>query len=430
MNHVRIILILLLSALPLMVAKPVNAQQTDRQMEQIHRDINIMESILQEMFKVKPASASAGFHALSPPFSAWNSGRSVEGVYVDGYGIILFVPHPASDNMLLFNRSEKDFTYSFYYGRDDAPDSVLSRESVISQITEFFINYAPASVRHLEPDEKLTVLFGGRPSERVRRRAQFFAPDSVGAKPFLQTVSVTARKADIAAYQTNQLTEEAFKKRFRVSAKDRSESENLDLKIMANILKTALTEDGGQYIRTGGDINFIELDDFGAVFFLDLHLVPFPGSAASFRSAALSRALQYHTSRTSDTFNPDSIASIDVKKDSAGATVITFRNKDGSNVTRSSGRGNVTGPKKNELAKAYKQLIEDMKTYLVDYGRTLNSIEPEQTIVLSVSLASPGFADSIPDHVNLQVKKSVLDAMSKGNLGREEAMEEVTIREY
>ena len=69
-----------------------------------------------------------------------------------------------------------------------------------------------------------------------------------------------------------------------------------------------------------------------------------------------------------------------------------------------------------------------LKETIVDYGRTLKSVSSEEYILVSVSISNS--RDSLPEGIDLQVKKSVLQSIDSGQMSREQAMEQITVREY
>jgi hypothetical protein len=77
---------------------------------------------------------------------------------------------------------------------------------------------------------------------------------------------------------------------------------------------------------------------------------------------------------------------------------------------------------------AYSQLKNNIKEYLVDYGRTVNSVKPGQYILTTVNIR--GRYEDIPERIDFQLKKSVLDQMDKGSISREEALKQVVVTEY
>lgn len=52
----------------------------------------------------------------------------------------------------------------------------------------------------------------------------------------------------------------------------------------------------------------------------------------------------------------------------------------------------------------------------------------DELVYVSVSLSRYG--NNLPKRVDLQIKKSVLEAVDKGNMSRKRAMEEINVREY
>jgi hypothetical protein len=80
------------------------------------------------------------------------------------------------------------------------------------------------------------------------------------------------------------------------------------------------------------------------------------------------------------------------------------------------------------VKQAYNKLKMNLKEYLVDYGRTISSVKSDQFILTTVNIR--GRYNDIPERIDVQLKKSVLDQLDKGTISREKALQQVVITEY
>lgn len=82
---------------------------------------------------------------------------------------------------------------------------------------------------------------------------------------------------------------------------------------------------------------------------------------------------------------------------------------------------------KKQEQKAFKQFLSQLKQTLVDYGRTIRSISPDESVFLMVNISG---ADYLPNHVDLQISRSVLHAYGQGKISRQQAIGKVRVRKY
>jgi hypothetical protein len=77
---------------------------------------------------------------------------------------------------------------------------------------------------------------------------------------------------------------------------------------------------------------------------------------------------------------------------------------------------------------AFVQFKKDIKETMLDYGRTLRNLSPDQVILLSVALpACKGC--NVPERANVSVKRSVLEAYESNKMSRQQALEAISIGE-
>ena len=81
------------------------------------------------------------------------------------------------------------------------------------------------------------------------------------------------------------------------------------------------------------------------------------------------------------------------------------------------------------MLEAYASMKTHIAEYLVDYGRTLNSVNSDQFILTSVNVGRTEL-EEIPERVDFQLKKSVLENLDRGRISREDAIKQVVVSEY
>ena len=361
------------------------SQQIDA--NRMNRDIKIMENILGEMFKTHMSSNRSSNTAVF--YSEFSTGSSnAKGTYLPGYGLIFNIQN--NSNFLVRSQGEES-TYSFYYGSNGSEENTkVSEEAVVERMKEFLKDYA-STIGQLKDDEHVMLIYGSGKNNRLRELVYITSDGKPSTKPKEETlpvISASATKKDLEAYRAGKLNSNAFNSRIKVaSAQDR---EYMDLKVMSNIFETALREQGEESFRLTGGASYMMLDNFGAIFNLET---------------------MYRSSR--NTFFPARTYSL------SGGVVSVSSNEEKSDEVEEV---------EAKIQEAFETLKMNLKEYLVDYGRTVNSVKSDQYILATVTIR--GRYNDIPERMDVQVKKSVLEQVDKGQLSRDAAIKQVIITEY
>lgn len=374
--------------------------QSNIDMERMKRDINIMENILQELFKTKVESHFGGIVSLGDD--------GIRGTYIPEYGVIFSIPHE-SNNYIFFSSDEGEHSsFAFQYNSESDGDTITA-ESVINRISEFLRDYA-STIGQLSSNGRVMVIYNTEPSRRVFTFVSADNQKSTHKTRSLPTISVTARMGDLQAYRSGDITKEEFARRLQISKKEVDEEGPVDLKVMATIFETAFEEGDEKAFQVTGSVDYLHLDNFGALFSLEAEYTDgdriFGINIGSInqRVKVFADRLREIEVEIDSTKAPD-IDDIDLKK---------YEKEQAEH--------------KAEVLDAYQQFKQRLKEYLVDYGRTLSSVNPNQHILVSVNIETS--VDEIPGRVDFQLQKSVLEQMDEGDLSREEAMSEIRVREY
>jgi hypothetical protein len=261
--------VLLIGLMTLLLSPLSFAQDFDT--NRMNRDIKIMENVLDELFKVDPSS-----NVPNTNFRVFSSGSALgrtKGTYVQGFGVIFKIPriiHPGFSSIEV-NKGENT-NVTFFYDTEDEDTAEITQESIIDRISEFLQDYA-TNIGQLKPEDKVLVIYGMKGQEN-----QFFTVynartlnSSEREKKQIPLISVSAKKSILDDYRTRKINEEQFKNRFDVVASENKEF--LDLKVMSNILKTAVGESKTKKFRVSGDPSYLLLDNFGALFSMNVKFV-------------------------------------------------------------------------------------------------------------------------------------------------------------
>lgn len=385
------------------------AQQGSIDANRMTRDINIMENILEEMFKIQSRSGARSYVIAGN--SIFSSGRDVKGTYLPGYGVIFTIP---TGNVPLIysldNEGEGEATgYSFVYSSDEAEDNKVDEETITQKIKEFLKDYG-STIGQLQPDEHVMVIYGHDLDEE-----QIVLFDSEGERreTTLPVISVATTKNDLEAYRSGKINVRQFDERISISKLDRNSERRLDLEVMANIFKTAFRESGDESsFRVRGSVNHLKLDNFGALFFFDVSY----SSSSSFTSNVF---------RLRAAPKPEVQTRGDAK---SRARVEILRELDREIEEEQKEREKKEKELKVNTRNAFNDFKTQIKEYMIDYGRTLRSVDSDQFVMASITVSSR--VPDIPERIDVQVKKSVLEAVDRGSMSRNDALDRVMIREY
>lgn len=381
------LLFFIITSSPIILAQNIDANR-------MNRDIKIMENILGELFKTYDQNRPTVNATFS--FSDINSSSNVRGTYLPGYGVIFNIITSSRTWVVRSNSSTNSSVQTFYYSSDESnsdKDPKVTEDAIKLRIQEFLKDYA-TTIGQLAPTEHVMVIYGSN-SKNMFSRLSF--PGSRGAETEpehkLPVISASITKQNLDEFRAGKINASTFEKRIQVATS--TDKEHLDLKVMGNIFETALSEHEEESFRLSGSSSYLLLDNFGAIFNLDVN----------YRSG-------------SRIFGAGSFPNIVVY----GASAPQPNNVD---------RDKLDKEAKEQLQKieaAYSKLKTNLKEYLIDYGRTIKSIESDQFILLTVNVR--GRYENIPERVDLQVKKSVFEQLDKGSISREQALKRVVLTEY
>ncbi|SHF79228.1 hypothetical protein SAMN05443144_11375 [Fodinibius roseus] len=393
-------------------------QSSEIDENRMNRDLRIMENVLQELFKTGGTIRGR----YGGPFGFGNN-HNIRGTYLPGYGVIFTIPEARPGFMALGGANGNDFSFYFEYGDGEKGEKV-TEESITERIIEFLQDYG-AVIGQLSDKEKVMVIYNTAASsdrfdfDNFRLAGEDEDKEQEKRRQDIPTISVAAAKSDLQAYRSGDASPGQLRERLEISTGGVNDDSQMDLKVMANILETTLKEsvdEGTGSFRISGSLDYLMLDNFGALFF---------GNAIS--AGGLSSAIS-----SLNLSNIDSI-SVQPRKKKGGVRITTK-----SGEQRFYGSSDMLeGWKKRQeqrhkqMEEHYRAFVSRLKESLVDYGRTLRSIDSDQYILLSVALNSRlGPHGNLPERIDMQVKKSMLEAMERGDLDREDTIDQIQVREY
>lgn len=185
-------------------------QAQDINLEEMNRDINILESVLEELFKMENTGDLPGFISL-----VGNYGHNVQGTYLPGFGVLFRISNPVAVNVLYVSVDNK-LPHS-----SKSSEQNFSKENVKDKIIYFLANYA-TTIEQLEENSRIMVLFNGTSyASKIGREAYMIhsGDASVVDEAQVPVVSVVARESDLTAYENGNISKNEFIERLSISTK-------------------------------------------------------------------------------------------------------------------------------------------------------------------------------------------------------------------
>jgi hypothetical protein len=291
---------LIASLLLLIISTGIYAQQNEIDQERLNRDIRIMESALEELFRLE---SSKGVNFSLPGFTMRSRAGAgqVNGRYLPGYGILFMVPDASKRAIGIFSgsavnnlhlRNESDnlaiaFSTDAIDTEQNEGEDRITEEEIKARITEFFVNYAP-SIRQLNDNDKVMVLYGTvstrsgflalQPEKFVtgeRHSAQVFFNRDDEQGPVnntdLPVISMVVSASDMAALRSGRISESSFIDRINtVTTKRNADNRHRDLEVFATILETGLKDTGDDLFRLNRKPTYVYLENFGVIYQMEL----------------------------------------------------------------------------------------------------------------------------------------------------------------
>ncbi|OJJ14979.1 hypothetical protein BKI52_41230 [marine bacterium AO1-C] len=368
----------------------VNAQKVDE--ERMNRDIRVAEKILAELFR---SSREQGVHTL---YSLQNTSR-IRGTYVPNYGVLFRVPQifvtNISDGVVYTNSEGKksvmrgrvkvlnidDYkTGEVVYWLDKqartiAPvvvngrarkvrevkgisiDSVIDgrRKKAMGLIKTFLSDYS-SLLSQLSDNDKIVVTY-----DRVLNMDRLFTtfPEKLDKNSFMVSVKYGEAKSSRG---------KSLESKMKVSTLKISQKERIQFNVFKRILDEIFERrntDGRSFYR-GSRSTYTYLKDFGVIY--DLRL----------------RKPRKNRRRGYGYVINDNVGTIVIDD---GGKVTKTENKL-SDKERRAKREKEKAAYNKVVKEAYAQLEKDLKKHMVDYGRTLRSLSPNEMLMFNVRLSS------------------------------------------
>lgn len=375
-RHIQLIVALMLLSATCTFGQGYDEQRMDR-------DLKIAANILTTLSSGEDGS-----------FRFYNK---VEGNYIPDYGVIFSLPK-TSVVYGTVGRGRTLYTTGssvVVYGEDDEDDEdARKKEAKVQQqkqelmelkekaekqtrqvMIDFLADYADL-IGQLKPTDRVVVQSQGR-NERIYAET-IFVDGQKTKRAGNSGLSAQVLKSDISAYKEGKLSRDAFEKKIEFTTGEDEEVAK-DIRLFSSIFARLYEPDiSTTYYTSSRTIGYTQLANFGITFNMKVY------------------------SSSSD---------------------------NGLHTIRTTGESGLTQDERNVKVNAmYPDFKESFKENLLDYGRTIKSIKPDEMIVFKVALTECKGCD-MPEKIEVTVKGSTLKDYDAGKLSRDKAMAMITVKE-
>lgn len=348
------------------VVVPTLGQSFDE--DRMERDLKIGENVL--------GTLTTGNTNRGVYFS-----RKVESNYLPDYGVIFSIPSStivlsaSSGDVYISTGGESAYVVS---GTAEAPEvekkeqNEKRREEALEaareQISTFLVDYADL-IGQLKPTDRIVVQMRGR-NDRI-----FFYNNQSASKN--KGMSAQILKKDITSYKQGKISrEEAMGKIEWTNEEDEEVAKDIELfaTIFARLYEPDLSS---TYYASSRSIGYTSLENFGITFSMKVY------------------------SSSSD---------------------------NGLHTIRTTGESGLSQEERNNKVEAmYPEFEESFKQNLLDYGRTIKSLKPDEMVIFKVELTECKGCN-MPEEIEVSVKGKTLKDYDSGSLSRDKALALVTVK--
>ncbi len=367
----------------------------------MQRDIEVAENILSTLIKQQFEKRS--FFPME-----------ISGEYREGYGVTFRLPYEVNGPMIWNFGGQasvgtildgNSYSYSFNFpsgeeaelsrildennrvktetirstGRTRTPssrrvniDSIrdASADKIIDACKEFLANYGDL-ITQLPANEKIVITNRGE-GERI-----WYGAFINGSHPSYMSLEVT--KSDITSYKQGKLSKSQFDSKIKVINSVMDDELQPDLELLTSIFNRLYRQDLSKTFFTEENVYYERMKDYGAIYYMQVY------------------------SSNQGEFNRRYV-------------MPTIGLEDLDQATRD-----------KKVKELYPQFEKDMKEDILEYGRTIKSLKPEESLIFNIKLTRCEGC-GIPSSLEISVKVDVLNNYASGKLSKETALGKLNIK--
>jgi len=339
------------------------SQQFDN--SRMDRDLEVAKNVLQTL--------------LGQGTNQFFWGRNIEATYLEGYGVIFTLPENLSYVAFKAPRADKKWnrmsgmytdTEVFEFGEDSVfmERHKQKKEAVIT----FLADYSDL-IGQLQPDDNIKV--------HSKSGNDIFYVGVLGDDNWSiggnEGFSAEIKRKEVNSYKEGKISRDELVN--RITFTDSNSSKKYpDLELFASIVKRLYSPDLSETFFTDRTPTYEILKDFGVIFYM--------------------KTYSSYSSRD-ELYRMPVLARSDVNLEERNETII----------------------------KLYPDFERSLKETMIEYGRTIKSLDESGVLMFKVKLTKCDGCD-IPESIDASVSKSVLTQYDQRKIGLDEAMQKIKIR--
>lgn len=365
--------------------------------DRMQRDLEVTENILSTLIKQKFEKRS--FFPVE-----------IQGEYREGHGVTYRLPYEfngpmvwgmGSDMAILDGRS---FSYSFEFpngeqaelarvldedqrvktetirstGRSKTPprkvniDSIrdVTADKIIEACKEFIADYGDL-ITQLAPNERIMITNRGD-GERL-----WYGAFVNASKP--SYISIETTKAEVTQLKQGKVSRDQFMKNLKVINSVMDDELQPDLELLTSIFNRLYRRDLSKTYFTEENVYYERLKDYGVIYYMEVYS---------------SNQSDFDRKYVMPTIGMEGLSQEDRDK---------------------------------KVKELYPQFEKDMKADILEYGRTVKSLKPEEFLVFNIKLTKCQQC-GIPSSLELSVQADVLTNYGLGKLTKEAALSKISVK--
>jgi len=363
--------------------------------DRMQRDLEVTENILSTLIKQKFEKRS--FFPIE-----------IQGEYREGHGVTYRLPYEFNGPMVWGIGSDllgdgRSFSYTFDFpngeqaelarvldenqrvktetirgtGRSKSPRKInvdsmrdVTSERIIEAGKEFIADYGDL-ITQLAPNERIMITNRGD-GERL-----WYGAFVNASRP--SYISIETTKAEITQLKQGKVSRDQFMKNLKVINSVMDDELQPDLELLTSIFNRLYQRDLSKTYFTEENVYYERLKDYGVIYYMEVY-----------------------SSNQSDFDRKYIMPTI-------GAEGLSQEERD------------------KKVKELYPQFERDMKADILEYGRTVKSLKPEEFLVFNIKLTRCQQC-GIPSSLELSVQAEVLNNYGSGKLTKEAALNKISVK--
>lgn len=251
----------------------------------------------------------------------------------------------------------------------------VSTQKIIDACKEFLADYGDL-LTQLQPEERILITNRGE-GERI-----WYGAFVNTARPSYLTLE--ALKSDITSLKQGKISRDAFMKRVKVVNSIMDDELQPDLELITSIFNRLYRPDLSKTFFTEENLYYERMKDYGVIFYMQV----------------------YSSNANSNNFRRDDFR---YSMPTLGLEGLTQEERD------------------KKVVELYPKFENAIKEDILEYGRTVKSLKPEEQLVFNIQLTKC-VECGIPSTLEIAVKADVLNQYSSGKLTKEGALAKISMK--